>query len=76
MSASTGLNTTRLLREVFDDVGAETFRAALATNPGVLRGLCYHDGLDGGGDQAHAPVPGVEITVAAIEAYAHADGMP
>ena len=70
------LRTTRLLREVLDDVGAETFRAALATNPGVLCGLCYHDGLNGYGQQAHAPVPGVEITVAAIEAYMHADGMP
>ena len=70
------LRTTRLLREVLDDVGAATFRAALAADPGVLRGLCYHDGRDAEGDQAHAPVPGVEITVAAIEAYVPAGGMP
>jgi hypothetical protein len=60
----------RLLRAIYDDVGAEAFGAAVDASPGILDGLFTDDGVGAGGHQENAPVPGISITVADIEAYA------
>ena len=59
----------RFLRAIYDDVGAEAFGAAVDASPGILDGLFMDDGLGVTGHPEHAPVPGVGVTVADVEAY-------
>ena len=64
------LRTTRLLHEVMTDIGAEAFRAAVDASPGLLNGLCAHDGTDANGTlRAGGAVPAVDISVESVEAY-------
>jgi len=69
------LKAKRLLRELYDS-DPDALEAVLDENPELLTDILAHDGRDDSGRRAHAPLPGVTITLADILAYQSGGYMP